>query len=301
MRQGGSFNCYSLRSSSVFSFFYLSQLGSPSTGSGIARFSGFARAALLTFFLSFLSSLQGQNPQAAKYYESAVQHYQYQKFRQADSLFSLSIDTEPHAEAFLSRGICRLELKQDSLACSDFGHAALLHDKDAAAHFCTLCGRIDSNFFDARGRKAPRNNYLYYSLKLAYGKSSLRKVVKYTRDNKVIYVMSFDSLQLTKGKSIKDKAPEFKGGDIALFEYVHKELKVPAALRKAGKSGLIKLKLTISEEGFIKETEILEGLKDCKECETEALRLVQEMPPWQAAELEGKCVRSVYLLPISFR
>jgi periplasmic protein TonB len=60
------------------------------------------------------------------------------------------------------------------------------------------------------------------------------------------------------------------------------------------------VRFVVTETGKIKDIILLKGIKDCPQCDREALRLVGKMPDWTPAEREGKPFETQFSLPITF-
>jgi TonB family protein len=98
-----------------------------------------------------------------------------------------------------------------------------------------------------------------------------------------------------------DEPASFPGGVEAMKTFISKNLKYPEYMKEANIQGKVFLKFIVSETGEISDIKILRGLPDCKECDTEAIRVVKTMPKWIPAKNDGKVVKSYYTLPVSFK
>lgn len=95
--------------------------------------------------------------------------------------------------------------------------------------------------------------------------------------------------------------PEFLGGTKALKEYLDKNYKQPKDVRKLRTAGKSVIKFTVDTDGYIKDAHIHKSIEKCKDCDAEALRLIQNMPQYLPAVQDGKRVMSYFIIPISFR
>ncbi len=64
--------------------------------------------------------------------------------------------------------------------------------------------------------------------------------------------------------------------------------------------GSVSVQVLINEEGVLSDFTILRGLDGCRGFQEEALRLVKAMPKWIPAQINGKAVKSHYIIPIKF-
>ncbi|GGF03123.1 energy transducer TonB [Hymenobacter cavernae] len=81
-------------------------------------------------------------------------------------------------------------------------------------------------------------------------------------------------------------APMPVGGFPAFEEYLKKELHYPEEAESKHLEGTVKLEFTVTVEGKIENLKVVSGLS--KECDAEALRLVQEGPSWRPAIIKGR-------------
>jgi len=111
--------------------------------------------------------------------------------------------------------------------------------------------------------------------------------------------------------TIVEKMPSFSGGEQALYQYIAKNINYPEAAKKAGIEGRCFVSFVIEKDGSVSEVEIIRstsyGLKQkekveaAKLCDTEALRVIKNMPSWEPGEENGKKVRVAYRMPINFK
>ena len=111
--------------------------------------------------------------------------------------------------------------------------------------------------------------------------------------------------------SVVDIMPAFKGcedmdakeGRQCTFKqimaYVSENIKYPAAAKEAGLEGTVMTKFVIDEEGNMLTPVIVSGIGNG--CDEEALRLLNEMPKWNAGMLDDKAVKVEMELPFRFQ
>lgn len=92
--------------------------------------------------------------------------------------------------------------------------------------------------------------------------------------------------------------PEFPGGEEALFRYLGTNLEYPPDARDRGEQGIIYVTFQISEDGKVKNLEVLKGVSE--PLDNEALRVVREGPDWIPGMKDGEKVAVQYNLPIRF-
>ena len=96
-----------------------------------------------------------------------------------------------------------------------------------------------------------------------------------------------------------DHVPEFRGGQIAMNNYIVKNINYPEAAIESGAEGTVYVGFIVSKTGEVKTCEIKKGVDE--NLDKEALRVVSEMPDWIPGHKDGKNVAVKYTLPIQFR
>lgn len=95
------------------------------------------------------------------------------------------------------------------------------------------------------------------------------------------------------------KKPEFVTGEEGLLEFISNNLVYPESAREDGIEGVVVMRFIIMKDGAIKDIKVIRSLD--KECDAEALKLIQSMPNWEPAKHNGKKVNCTYTLPINFK
>ncbi|GAB2948846.1 hypothetical protein GCM10027048_12230 [Hymenobacter coalescens] len=93
--------------------------------------------------------------------------------------------------------------------------------------------------------------------------------------------------------------PEFVGGQEAMLQYLRRNMHYPARALRDQVEGKVYVAFTVSATGDIVDVEVIKGLGSGTD--EEALRVVRNMPRWQAGEQNGHPVAVRYTLPITFR
>ena len=95
-----------------------------------------------------------------------------------------------------------------------------------------------------------------------------------------------------------EKAPEFPGGEEALYKYLEENIHYPEQAKKDGITGTVKISFWIEKDGSITHAWIISDIGGG--CGDEALRAVKNMPKWKPAQQSGKSIRIEFTLPIVF-
>ena len=95
-----------------------------------------------------------------------------------------------------------------------------------------------------------------------------------------------------------EEKPLFPGGDMALMKFIQKHLFYPEELLDERPMGRVLISFFVEEDGSLSNVGVVRGLHPL--LDAEALRVVNMMPKWKPAKLQGKVVRVRYTLPILF-
>lgn len=108
------------------------------------------------------------------------------------------------------------------------------------------------------------------------------------------------------GKVIYLKAevdPSYVGGDEAMRDYLHANLKYPEPALQNGIEGTVFVDFVVDEKGSVRDvvaTDVAgEGIDES--LKAEAVRVVAAMPAWTAGTQHGKAVDAAYSIPITFQ
>ncbi len=93
--------------------------------------------------------------------------------------------------------------------------------------------------------------------------------------------------------------PSYLGGDTERRRFLADNIKYPQQASELGIQGTVYLQFVVDSKGNITEAKILRGIGGG--CEEEALRVVKMMPQWHPGRQNGKAVRVLYTMPVSFR
>lgn len=97
---------------------------------------------------------------------------------------------------------------------------------------------------------------------------------------------------------VVEKMPEFPGGQVALFEYLSKNVKYPADAEKQKIEGRVLVSFVVNTDGSITDIEVMR--KTFPSLDAEGVRVISGMPKWTPGEQKGQKVRVHYTVPIVF-
>lgn len=93
--------------------------------------------------------------------------------------------------------------------------------------------------------------------------------------------------------------PKFPGGDAELLKFIAKNVKYPQESQDKGEQGRVICSFVVDKKGNIVEPKIIRGIDPS--LDAEALRVIGMMPRWTPGRQDGKAVRVLYTVPITFR
>ncbi|RSK36187.1 energy transducer TonB [Hymenobacter metallilatus] len=95
-----------------------------------------------------------------------------------------------------------------------------------------------------------------------------------------------------------DVPPQFPGGVQALSTFFQQNLKYPEAASVKQISGNVVMTFTVEADGHLTNPSVVQPLSP--ECDTEALRVLGQMPAWKPATRQGQPIATQVRLPIPF-
>lgn len=99
--------------------------------------------------------------------------------------------------------------------------------------------------------------------------------------------------------TVVEQAPEFEGGLQEMYKFMAKNTRYPAKARRMGIEGTVFIGFVVDAKGMISDVAIIKGIDT--DCDAEAIRVVQMMPPWRPGKQNGKAVKVKYVLPFKFK
>lgn len=100
---------------------------------------------------------------------------------------------------------------------------------------------------------------------------------------------------------IVDQMPGFPNNGMTMSEFIDATFIVPKQAIDRGVSGTIWISCLVDADGELKNARVARGLPACPDCNTEALRVVSQMPLWIPGRQNGKAVPVMVSIPVRFR
>lgn len=96
-----------------------------------------------------------------------------------------------------------------------------------------------------------------------------------------------------------DRQPQFPGGDNAMIRFINNERRYPKEAYREGIEGRVLCSFIVNEDGTISHISVLRGVEES--LNREAVRVISQMPPWIAGEIDNTPVPVYCIIPIPFR
>lgn len=91
----------------------------------------------------------------------------------------------------------------------------------------------------------------------------------------------------------------FNGGQVALMKWIRDHIRYPEAAQKNGVTGRVVVRFIVEPDGSITSPSIIRSVD--RDLDTEALRVVREMPKWNPGKNNGEPVRAYFNLSVPFK
>ena len=105
---------------------------------------------------------------------------------------------------------------------------------------------------------------------------------------------------LEEALPVAEQMPEFPGGMGELMKYLGENIQYPSKAKDNQWEGVALCQFIVEKDGSIKDAKILQS-SGYPLLDTEALRVILNMPKWTAGMQNGDSVRVQFALPISFK
>ena len=93
--------------------------------------------------------------------------------------------------------------------------------------------------------------------------------------------------------------PQFPGGQIAMLQYLMKNIKYPEQAMKKGIQGRVAVSFIVEKDGSISNVRPVHSVHPL--LDKEAVRVVKSMPKWSPGKQNGKPVRVRFNVPVMFK
>jgi protein TonB len=98
---------------------------------------------------------------------------------------------------------------------------------------------------------------------------------------------------------IVEEMPSYPGGDVERLKFLSAHIQYPVSATENGIQGTVYFQFVVDTKGNITDVKILRGIGGG--CDEEALRVIKMMPPWHPGKQNGRTVRVLYNMAVSFK
>lgn len=143
------------------------------------------------------------------------------------------------------------------------------------------------------------NDQLHGEFRSYYPGGQLKRIERYEKE-KFIDGECFQEDGSPRPFTRFQQAPQYPGGEQALFNYISENLQYPAKARKRNIQGKVVLTFVLNKDGSVSDVVVVNGIGGG--CDEEAVRLVSGMERWQPGLVDDdRPVKVRYTLPLRFR
>lgn len=93
--------------------------------------------------------------------------------------------------------------------------------------------------------------------------------------------------------------PEFPGGSAEMYKWMAEHIIYPAQALEEEIQGKVIVDFVISDNGDVENVRVLRGKHQA--LDKEAVRVIKSMPKWRPGQINGKNVKTSYLVPVTFK
>ncbi len=123
---------------------------------------------------------------------------------------------------------------------------------------------------------------------------------------KLLLLLAFFSFQFVNGQTNDptifvqvEVAPEYPGGENAMYEFISRNVNYPIKEKENGISGKVIARFAIMTDGSTDHIEILS--KTPEAFNQEVIRVIKAMPKWKPGMQDGRAVPVYFTLPVVFQ
>lgn len=109
-----------------------------------------------------------------------------------------------------------------------------------------------------------------------------------------------DTLKQPNIVCLCDTDPEFPGGYSALHKFINENINYPKNAVEKNIHGVCYLSFVVNEKGSVFDVKVIRGVKECSECDKEAVRVIEKLPKWKASRFGRVMTSATYFIPIKF-
>lgn len=239
-----------------------------------------------------------QSAKVAKNYEKGTKAIKSGNYQEGIKLLTLSINEFPTSNAYFNRSIAYLYLGDSCSYCNDLKKASQYEDFEAQKLYIETCTYTTIISFLPDSIKSKNPNIK--SIQIFHSKCNSDSTISYIFE-KTKEELNSSEIQVSDNSpvfTIVEEMPSYPGGENAKNRFLAENIVYPSRATSAGIHGTIYISFIIDRGGFVTDVKVLRGIGGG--CDEEAVRVVNLMPKWIPGKQNGKTVRVLFNMPISF-
>ena len=244
---------------------------------------------LLLCICSFHVFLAQKRSAAELFYDKGNAAVSRKDYRTADSLFTLSLNLEPHPDGYYNRAVCKRQLKDFKGYCLDMLSASKLGDKEATKIYWKQCATADTIYKNNNGEIAPEYAFetveyitsYKYNTNFEYEKRDSSKHIilsKIRVDNVVIYRACSEVTP-----------PAYPGGVDSLIKKIKTETEFSKQVQKNDLAGMARISVLFDELGKITDAKIIYGKKNA--AIDDVLKIILNSTNWTSGIYNTRAIK----------
>ena len=235
---------------------------------------------------------------AVKLYNAGNKAFAQNNYRAADSLFSLSLDLEPHPDAYYNRAVCRRKLGDAKGYCIDLGAAANMGDGEANKMYWKQCAKRDTIYKKENGDTASAKNFDIKEYTLSYRYTTDFEYEKYNKGRGVSLSKARIDNVIFYRPSEEVKASVYKGDIDSLMKYIKTQTDFMEKVKNNQWAGMTMLDVRLNEKGKVTYVGVLDRSRNAAVDELKHVFLT--MPEWEPAVFQGRSVKFQEKLHVAY-
>ncbi len=112
--------------------------------------------------------------------------------------------------------------------------------------------------------------------------------------------VGFGQTESTENNDL-DNSASFPTGKEGLYQFIAENFVVPEVAIQKGLSGKLVLKFVVTTTGDIVNVKVVRKIPGYKACTKEAIRVLEMMPDWIPAKMNGEPVNQWFTLPFKIQ
>ena len=257
----------------------------------------------ITILLSFifLNSFGQKKSDAIQTYDLAVNYFREGKLREADSLFTISLQLEPNVDTYYNKALVSKKLDKFNEYCINLEYAKWHGDSEAGKLFNSDCNSFDSIFVTEDYKNATAESY-FYKLKFVKSKySSHQEFYRYDFKNLLNLAYEINNTDTSYIKLPKAIEDSITANIMNPINKIHRtNMKYPQAEKEMGIAGTVYIQFYVNKLGQTENIKVMRAPTGGSGLTKEVLRIMQLLPNFKPLIYQGNPINLKLILPVKF-